>query len=153
LDLLMKRVCSYSLQKTRWRWRRCFDHDELKINMSSKKSSTNRCRNGRNTSFMSAWKVAGAFVSPNGITMNSNSPSCPEHRLLHVVAVYQNLVVAGVQIELGEERSASQLVERLFDDRDRELVADGLGVQCPIVDTELPRAVGLLDEDPGRERR
>jgi hypothetical protein len=62
LDLLTKRAYSCSLEKTRWR---CSDHDELKISMSSKKTSTNQHKNGRNMSFMSAWKVAEAFVSPN----------------------------------------------------------------------------------------
>jgi hypothetical protein len=65
LDLLTKRAYSCSLEKTRWRWWRCSDHDELKISMSSKKTSTNQHKNGRNMLFMSAWKVAEAFVSPN----------------------------------------------------------------------------------------
>jgi hypothetical protein len=39
-----------------------------------KNTRTNRRRKGRSTSFMSAWNVAGALLSLNGITKNSKSP-------------------------------------------------------------------------------
>lgn len=42
--------------------------------MSSKKIRTNLLKNGLKIEFMKLWNVAGAFVSPKGITKNSNDP-------------------------------------------------------------------------------
>jgi hypothetical protein len=33
-------------------------------------------RNGWRTSFINAWNVGGAFITPNDITRNSKRPSC-----------------------------------------------------------------------------
>jgi hypothetical protein len=35
---------------------------------------TDFLNNGSNSVFMAAWNVAGAFVKPNGITLNSQCP-------------------------------------------------------------------------------
>jgi hypothetical protein len=58
-------------EKTSRMWHRCAAQDELKINMSSKKTRTKWSRNGRRTSFIGAWNVVGAFVRPKGMTRNS----------------------------------------------------------------------------------
>jgi hypothetical protein len=45
-------------------------HILLKINMSSKKTRTQRRRNRPKMVLMSAWNVDGTLVRPNGITKN-----------------------------------------------------------------------------------
>lgn len=44
--------------------------------MSSKNTSTCFLRRGCNTWLIKFWNVAGTFVSPKGMTVNSNNPSC-----------------------------------------------------------------------------
>jgi hypothetical protein len=46
-DFLTNKLCSCSFDSTRCTCRRCSDHDELKIRISSKKTSTNCWRKGR----------------------------------------------------------------------------------------------------------
>jgi NAD(P)H-hydrate repair Nnr-like enzyme with NAD(P)H-hydrate dehydratase domain len=61
-------------------------------------------------------------------------------------------MVAGPEIELGEEPGAMEFIQELVDDRDGECVLDGDGIQRAVVDAESPRAVCFLDEeDRGRE--
>jgi hypothetical protein len=77
-----------------------------------------------------------------------------ECRLVDVLPLHTNLMVAGSEIELGEEPGAMEFIQELVDDRDGESVLDGDGVQRAVADAEPPRAVRLLDEkDRGRERR
>jgi hypothetical protein len=59
------------------------------------------------------------------------------------------LVVPGSEVQLGEELGTMELV----DHRDRESILDGERVQHPVVDTEAPRPIGLLDEEDGRRER
>jgi hypothetical protein len=78
----------------------------------------------------------------------------PEHRLVDVLPLHTDLMVAGSEVELGEEPGAMEFIQELIDNRDGESVLDGDGVQRAVVDAEPPRAVRLLDEkDRGRERR
>ena len=67
-----------------------------------------------------------------------------EHRLLDVVRVDAHLVVAGAQIQLGEEARVVQLVDEFLDHWDRELVLHRALVQGTVVDAETPRALGLV---------
>jgi hypothetical protein len=53
-DFLMNRQCSCGFDSTRCTCQRCSTHDELKIRISSKKTSTNRLRNGRRMLFIIA---------------------------------------------------------------------------------------------------
>jgi hypothetical protein len=58
-------------------------------------------------------------------------------------------MVAGPEIELGEEPGAMEFILELVDDRDGESVLDGDGVQRAVVDAESSRAICFLDEDWG----
>jgi hypothetical protein len=110
--------------------------------MLSKNTRTNRCKKGLNTSFINAWKVADAFVSPNGVTKNSKSPWF----VWNAVEVHPNLVVACSKVELGEELGVAHLIEQFLDDGDGEFVLNGLGIQCAIVDAKMPRIIRFPDE-------
>jgi hypothetical protein len=78
----------------------------------------------------------------------------PEHSLVDLLQLHTDLMVAGSEIELGEESGAMEFIQELIDDRDGESVLDGDGVQRAVVDAEPPRVVRLLDEeDRGQERR
>jgi hypothetical protein len=55
------------------------------------------------------------------------------------------LVVPGSEVPLGEELGTMELV----DHRDRESILYGERIQRPVVDTEAPRPIGLLDEENG----
>jgi hypothetical protein len=70
----------------------------------------------------------------------------PERRLVDVLPLHTDLMVAGSEIELGEEPGAMEFIQELVDDRDGEGVLDGDGVQRAVVDAEPPRVVCLLDE-------
>jgi hypothetical protein len=77
----------------------------------------------------------------------------PERRLVDVLPLHTDLMLAGPEIELGEEPGAMEFIQELVDDWDGESVLDGDGVQRAIVDAELSRAIRFLDEeDRGRER-
>jgi hypothetical protein len=77
----------------------------------------------------------------------------PERRLVDVLLLHTDLMLAGPEIELGEEPGAMEFIQELVDDWDGESVLDGDGVQRAIVDAELSRAIRFLDEeDRGRER-
>ena len=72
-----------------------------------------------------------------------------ECRLLRVGQVHAHLVIAGMQVQLGEEHGAMQLIEELVDQRDQELVLGGLVIERAVVDAEAPGAVCLLDQQHG----
>jgi hypothetical protein len=46
----------------------------------------------------------------------------PERGLHYVVGVHKNLMIAGPQVELGEEARTAEFVPQLFHHRDRKLV-------------------------------
>lgn len=66
-----------------------------------------------------------------------------KRRLVHIARPHAHLVVAGAQVQLGEEARAMELV----DHRDREGILDGEGVEGAVVDAETPRPVRFLDEE------
>jgi hypothetical protein len=61
------------------------------MSISSMKTSTPFLNSSAKIMFIKLWKVAGALVSPNGITRNSNKPLC----VLKVVLYYS---LAAIQI-------------------------------------------------------
>jgi hypothetical protein len=61
-----------------------------------------------------------------------------KRRLGDVLKVHAHLVVPQMKLKLGEEACPKELVEELVNQRDRELVFGGLGVESSIVDAELP---------------
>jgi hypothetical protein len=68
-------------------------------------------------------------------------------RLLHVARVHAHLVIAGAEVELGEELGATQFVGKLLNHWNRELIFDCLGVQGVVVNAEPLGAVTFLDEE------
>jgi hypothetical protein len=70
---------------------------------------------------------------------------CPKHRLEDVGRVHPNLVVARMQVQLGEEAGPVQLIKELIHHRNRELVLGGDGIEGIIVDAEPPGVVRLVD--------
>jgi NAD(P)H-hydrate repair Nnr-like enzyme with NAD(P)H-hydrate dehydratase domain len=75
----------------------------------------------------------------------------PERRLVDVLPLHTDLMVAGPEIELGEEPSAMEFIQEFIDDRDGESVLDGDGIQRAVVDTESPRASVFLTRRTGDE--
>ena len=57
----------------------------MKIRMSSKYTTTNELLNGRKMSSINLMKVAGAFVSPKGMTNHSKMPSLDLKEDLHTL--------------------------------------------------------------------
>lgn len=51
------------------------------------------------------WNVDGALVRPNGITKNSMALMCHEAFIVDIVQVHAHLVVAAVEVKLGEEQT------------------------------------------------
>lgn len=103
-------------------------------------------------SFIRAWKVADAFVSSNGITRNSGLVACgtsssPRRRSTCA------LDGSRAEIEFGEEPCAMELVQKFLGHWDRELIVNGDGVWCVVVNAEAPCAIGLLDEERRRRER
>jgi hypothetical protein len=76
-----------------------------------------------------------------------------ECRLLNVVHMHADLVVARAEVQLGEEACAVEFVEQLIDDRDRELVLYCAAIESSVVDAEAPGAVVFLDEENGRRKQ
>ena len=68
----------------------------------------------------------------------------------NVVVEHTDLEVAATQAQLGEVCHVVELVQKLLNDRDREHVPDGLGVQRPVVDAETPSAVLLAHQEDRR---
>ena len=61
-------------------------------------------------------------------------------------------MVAGPQIQLGEELRAMELVQKLIDHWDREFVLGRLVVERPVVEVEVPGAIGLFDQEHQRRQ-
>lgn len=59
-----------------------------------------------------------------------------EHRLGPVVRARTYLVIAGVEVELGEIALTGQFIEKLVDHRHRKLVLHGNVVEAVVVDAE-----------------
>jgi hypothetical protein len=76
-----------------------------------------------------------------------------ERHFVYVLRAHAYLVVPGSEVQLGEELGTMELVEELVNHRDRESILDGEHVQRPVVDAEVPRTVGLLDEEDGRREQ
>jgi hypothetical protein len=70
---------------------------------------------------MRLWNVAGALVSPNAIKLKVAVMS-EERRLLNVIHMHVDLMIAGVEVKLGEKSSVVGLIEELVNDRDGEVV-------------------------------
>ena len=64
-------------------WWRCSSQVGLKIRMSSKYDTTNELVNGPKMSYINLIKVAGAFVSPKGMTNHSKRPSWAFKEVFH----------------------------------------------------------------------
>ena len=64
-------------------WWRCSSQVWLKIRMSSKYTTKNELVNGHKMSSISFMKVAGAFVSPKGMTNHSKRPSLALKAVFH----------------------------------------------------------------------
>lgn len=78
----------------------------------------------------------------------------PERVLGHVIDVHADLVIAAVEVKLGEVDRMLEFVQELLHHGDGEFVAHGLAVEGAVVDANPPRAVTLTDEkDRQRERR
>lgn len=57
-----------------------------------------------------------------------------ERGLVNLILKHAYLVVARAKVQLGKEFGASEFIKELFKHRNRELVLEGLGVQCTVVD-------------------
>ena len=64
-------------------WWRCSSQVWLKIKMSSKYTTKNELVNGYKMSSISLMKVAGAFVSPKGMTNHLKRPSLDLKAVFH----------------------------------------------------------------------
>jgi len=71
----------------------------------------------------------------------------PERRLENIIRVHAHLVIPTVEVDLGEEPSAPQLIQELVDDWDGELVFDGCVVEGTVVDTKPLAVVMLADQE------
>ena len=69
-----------------------------------------------------------------------------EWGLFNVVRVHANLMIAAVQIELGEEVCTPELIEEFIDDRNGKLVFNRVLVQGAAINTKAPCTIVLLDE-------
>ena len=64
-----------------------------------------------------------------------------ECRLVHIVEVHPHLVVAGTEVQLGEEMSAAKLVQEFIHHRNGKLILHHLFVQRTIIHAEAPRVI------------
>jgi hypothetical protein len=83
--------------------------------------------------------VVGAFVNPNDMTRNSEKALViPEQCLHHIVWAHQHLLVARLQVKLGEELHALEFIEQFLHDGYLKFILHRLLVQRPVVDAEPP---------------
>jgi hypothetical protein len=111
-----------------------------------KKTSTNRRRNGPRITFIITWNFTDVFVRPNNIEEFKQPLLRAVGCLVDVVGGYPDLVVPRPKIQLDEERRPVQLVEKLFHNRNQELVLHGDTVEHAVVHAKPPGSVVLLDE-------
>jgi len=71
---------------------------------------------------------------------------CSERRLVHIIGVDTHLMISGAKVQLCEIAGTMELVKQLLDHRYRELVLDGDGIECPVVDAKPPGVVLFLDQ-------
>ena len=69
-----------------------------------------------------------------------------ERRLLLIVGMNSNLIVARISVKEPEVTGSCQSVQDLVDEREREVVLLGRGVHLPVVDADYPlRQKACLD--------
>jgi len=56
------------------------------------------------------------------------------------------LVIAGAEVQLGEELRTMQLIKEFVDDGDGESILDGEGIKSAVVYAKPPSPVLLLDQ-------
>jgi hypothetical protein len=61
-----------------------------------------------------------------------------EGGLMDISRTHPNLMIATAQIQFGEEAGATQFIKEFLHDRDKEHVADYLGIHRAVVDAESP---------------
>jgi hypothetical protein len=77
---------------------------------------------------------------------------CSERRLVAVVGGHAHLVIAGAEVELGEELGAAKFIKQLVDDWNGEGVLDVAFVEGSVVDAETPGLVRFLDQENRRQK-
>ena len=65
---------------------------------------------------------------------------------MYISRSHPNLVVAGTEVQLGEELRTMQLIKEFVDDGDGEGILDGEGVQGAVVHAKPPSPILLLDQ-------
>jgi len=70
-----------------------------------------------------------------------------EARLLHIICVNANLMIAASQVKLGEVACTMQLIEELIDPRQRIPILNRDAVQSPEVDAHSLTSICLLHEE------
>ncbi len=94
--------------------------------------------------------VAGAFVKPNGMTVNSNSPYLVLKAVYGYVLVFDsNLVVPGAQVNLGKDGAALNSVKQFFNSGQRVPVLDCDFVQGSVIYAEPHAAILLFTKSTG----
>ena len=73
-----------------------------------------------------------------------------KHRFADVLRVHPHLMVAGAEVELGEETRTMELIQELVHHWDRELILGGLCIKGVVVDVEPPGLVRLADQQHRR---
>ena len=90
---------------------------------------------------MYSWKVAGALVSPNGITVYSKWPYLVRNAIFHWSGIRLPLIsfldadpmVRVADVKARIDPGVSQTVQRLLNERQRVPVLDRHGVKAPVV--------------------
>jgi hypothetical protein len=75
----------------------------------------------------------------------------PERGLHYVVGVHKNLMIAGPQVELGEEARTAEFVPQLFHHRDQKLVLHRARDECPVIHAKSPRVIRFFTRSTGTE--
>lgn len=63
--------------------------------------------------------------------------------LRHVLVHHPHLVITRMQIKRWEIRGTEELIQRVIDERNEELVLDGVLIQWPVINTKPPTSIKL----------
>jgi hypothetical protein len=72
---------------------------------------------------------------------------CAERRLVDIAESHANLVVPESKVQLGEESSTVEFVQKFIQHRNGEHILNREGVQGAVVSAKTPGSVCLLDKD------
>jgi len=153
LDCLIQNWCSCMICNTCSRCCRWSSKELLYTSISSMNTSTCFLSTGAKILFMTLWNVAGAFVSPKGITRSSYNPLCVLNAVLNSspwatrIWWYPDLKSCLVNQQAPASSSSNSSTT-------------GRGclffyskcIQMPVINTKTPRTVLLFDQDIRRSK-